>query len=81
MEIRHATARREDLGTLLDAFAGMDVEPAFRRGVLARALTERAVAWARARGCASIRLTASADARALYEGPGFTNGRELVFKR
>lgn len=58
--------------------AGVYVEPAFRGRGIARALTERAVAWARERGCASIRLIASAAAEPLYRSMGFEDGHELV---
>jgi GNAT superfamily N-acetyltransferase len=60
--------------------AGVFVEPAYRGRGIARGLTQSAIAWARARNCASIRLTASKDAESLYRSLGFKDGRELVLK-
>jgi GNAT superfamily N-acetyltransferase len=60
--------------------AGVYVDPAYRRRGLARVLTERAIAWARKRGCHSIRLTTSIPAEQMYRSLGFTDGRELVLK-
>jgi GNAT superfamily N-acetyltransferase len=68
---------------LRDSFAtiaGVFVEPAYRGRGIARALTESAIAWARGQKCASIRLTTSKDAEALYRSLGFEDGRELVLK-
>jgi GNAT superfamily N-acetyltransferase len=68
---------------LRDTFAtiaGVFVEPAYRGRGIARTLTQSAIAWARARNCASIRLTASKDAEPLYRSLGFKDGRELVLK-
>jgi ribosomal protein S18 acetylase RimI-like enzyme len=68
---------------LLDSYAtiaGVYVDPAYRGRGIARTLTESAIAWARARNCASIRLTASKDAESLYRSLGFQDGRELVLK-
>jgi GNAT superfamily N-acetyltransferase len=58
--------------------AGIFVEPAYRGRGLARALTESAIAWARAQGCTSVRLIASREAEPLYRSLGFQDGRELV---
>jgi GNAT superfamily N-acetyltransferase len=60
--------------------AGVFVEPAYRGRGIARQLTESAVAWARKRGCTSIRLTTSEAAEPLYRRMGFQDGRELVLK-
>jgi GNAT superfamily N-acetyltransferase len=60
--------------------AGVFVEPAYRGRGIARALTESAIAWARAHGCSSARLTTSKDAEPLYRSLGFDDGRELVLK-
>ena len=58
---------------------GVRVEPQFRGRGIARALTERSIAFLRERGCRRIRLHASPAGRGIYEGLGFiaTNEMEL----
>lgn len=53
------------------------VRAAYRRRGIARRLMQLAIAWARERGCKSIRLRASDDGRYLYESLGFEAGREM----
>jgi len=60
--------------------AGVYVKPEMRRRGTARALTLAAIAWARDRNCAVVRLTASEPAESLYRSLGFTPGRELVLR-
>ena len=60
--------------------AGVYVAPASRRGGIARELTRRAIAWAKERGCVTVRLTAAERAEPLYRSLGFQDGRELVLK-
>jgi GNAT superfamily N-acetyltransferase len=65
---------RDPMATL----AGIYVDPAFRKRGIARELTQRAIAWCRELGCASVRLRASAAGRPLYESLGFVPGDEMV---
>ncbi|HZZ65005.1 MAG TPA: GNAT family N-acetyltransferase [Candidatus Baltobacteraceae bacterium] len=58
--------------------AGIYVLPRYRRRGIARELTQRAVAWCREQGCASVRLRASTAGRPLYESLGFHDGDEMV---
>ncbi|HEY1976622.1 MAG TPA: GNAT family N-acetyltransferase [Candidatus Baltobacteraceae bacterium] len=60
--------------------AGVYVRPAYRRRGVARELTEAAIAWARARHCTLVRLSASEPAETLYRNLGFERGRELVLR-
>jgi GNAT superfamily N-acetyltransferase len=60
--------------------AGVYVAPDFRRLGVARELTMRALAWARAEGCRIARLTPSQPAERLYRDLGFTDGRELLLR-
>ncbi|HET7814480.1 MAG TPA: GNAT family N-acetyltransferase [Candidatus Baltobacteraceae bacterium] len=58
--------------------AGIYVVPSFRRKGIARELTQRAIAWCKAQGCALIKLQASQAGRPLYESLGFTPGTEML---
>lgn len=53
------------------------VKPEYRRRGVARELMQRAIAWAKAKGCSRIRLRTSEEGRALYESVGFAPGREM----
>ena len=58
--------------------AGIYVVPAHRRQGIARAVTERAIAWCKQQGCVRIRLQASEAGRPLYESLGFRTYREMM---
>lgn len=53
------------------------VRPEYRRRGAGRELMRRAIEWARAAGCARVRLRTSEEGRALYESVGFHRGREM----
>lgn len=56
------------------------VKPPWRRRGIARALMERAVAWARDNGCEVVRLRTSRGGRVLYEAIGFQQSDELELR-
>lgn len=62
------------------ALAGVYVLPGYRRAGIARTIAERAIAWARSRGCVRVRLYASAQGRPLYESLGFTTTTEMALE-
>ncbi len=53
------------------------VRPDYRRRGIARELMQCTIAWAKAQGCARLRLRTSEEGRALYESVGFQAGREM----
>jgi len=63
---------------LTGMLAGMYVAPDHRRHGIARALTERAIAWCTANGCKRVRLQASQNGRSLYESLGFVTATEMM---
>jgi GNAT superfamily N-acetyltransferase len=69
--------RRYVFGTENAYVNAVYVKPEYRRRGIARRLMELAVAWARERGCTSVRLRASEEGRFLYEAIGFHAGREM----
>ncbi|HEV2037621.1 MAG TPA: GNAT family N-acetyltransferase [Candidatus Eremiobacteraceae bacterium] len=56
------------------------VNPKWRRQGIARALTLRAVDWAKGNGCEVVRLRTSHLGRPLYEGIGFQRTDELELR-
>ncbi|MDQ6766245.1 MAG: GNAT family N-acetyltransferase [Candidatus Eremiobacteraeota bacterium] len=56
------------------------VNPKWRRQGIARALTLRAVDWAKRNGCEVVRLRTSQLGRPLYEGLGFQRTDELELR-
>jgi len=66
------------LSGLTATIAGMYTWPDFRRTGCARAIVERLIGYARAEGCASVRLRASPQGRALYERLGFRPGDDMI---
>jgi GNAT superfamily N-acetyltransferase len=69
--------RRYVFGTENGYINAVYVKPAYRRRGIASNLMELAVAWARERGCTSVRLRASDEGRFLYKRLGFREGREM----
>lgn len=69
--------RRYVFGTENAYVNAVYVKPAYRRRGIARRLMQQVVAWARERGCTSVRLRASDEGRFLYEALGFHEGREM----
>lgn len=53
------------------------VKPEYRRRGIGRDLMLCAIAWAKEKKCARIRLRTSEEGRALYESVGFRPGREM----
>lgn len=56
------------------------VDPAFRRRGIAAELMQRTIAWAKAKGCANVRLRTSSMGRPLYASLGFVQSEELELK-
>lgn len=69
--------RRYCFGTLVAHVNAVFVRPEYRRRGIATALVQMAIAWARDKGCARVRLRTSEDGRRLYETLGFSAGREM----
>lgn len=73
-----SAGRSNVLRDVTATLAGVYVVPGHRRRGVARELTERAIAWCQAQGCARIRLQASDAGRPLYESLGFKTFREMM---
>ncbi len=69
--------RRFAFGTEVGYINAVYVRPEYRRRGVANGLMQTAIAWARERGCRSVRLRSSDDGRFLYENLGFREGREM----
>ncbi|HLI96712.1 MAG TPA: GNAT family N-acetyltransferase [Candidatus Baltobacteraceae bacterium] len=69
--------RRYVFGTEVGFINAVYVHPDYRRRGVANRLMRLAIAWARERGCRSVRLRSSDEGRFLYEQLGFREGREM----
>jgi GNAT superfamily N-acetyltransferase len=72
--------RTEVFGVLFAYVNSVFVYPEYRRRGIARELMNMAIAWARERGCVSVRLRASDQGRPLYQSMGFAPTSEMYIE-